>query len=108
MMKNNSGILPTEYNVIVRPVDVETKTKGGLIIPDEKADRDGFSRTEGTLVAVSPLAFNYDAWPDGTQPPQVGDVVVFSKYQATSITGRDGADYWLMKDKSIAGVIADE
>jgi co-chaperonin GroES (HSP10) len=60
---------------------------------------------EGTLVAVSPLAFNYDDWPEGAQKPRVGDRVLFSKYNATEILGADGRKYWIMKDRSIAAVM---
>lgn len=102
---NMSGINPTEYNVLVRPKDVEARTKGGIILADETVEKEQFGRMEGTLVAVSPLAFNYDEFPAGTAPPQVGDHVLFSKYNATEITGQDGAKYWLMKDRSIIAVM---
>ena len=104
---NNSGIRPQEYNVLVKPDTVEAKTKGGIIIPESKLERDEFARTEGTLIAVSPMAFAFEEWPADAADlkPKVGDRVIFSRYQATEVTGRDGAKYWLMKDKSIAGVI---
>lgn len=102
---NGSGITPTEYNVLVLPKEVETKTKGGIILADETLEKEKFGRMEGQLVAASPLAFNYDEWPDGAEPPKVGDRVMFSKYNATEITGRDGKSYWLMKDRSIVGVM---
>lgn len=104
---NTSGIRPSEFNVLVKPDDVEAKTKGGIILPPTKIEKDEFARTEGTLIAISPLAFTFEVWPEGTedQKPKVGDRVVFSRYQATEVTGKDGAKYWLMKDKAIAGVI---
>ncbi len=107
-MMNKSGIEPMADNVVVAPKTVETKTAGGLIIPDDTKEREQFAQTEGTLIAVSPGAFgyNYPEWPEGARKPAVGDRVVFSRYQATEIKGTDGADYWLMKDKSIAGVMA--
>ena len=105
---NTSGIQPQEYNVLVLPTAVETKTKGGIILADETIEKEQFGRMEGTLVAVSPLAFSFADWPDVSMQPQVGQKVLFSKYQATEITGRDGAKYWIMKDKSIAGVMTDD
>jgi len=104
---NTSGIRPQEYNVLVKPDDVEATTKGGLIIPATKIEKDEFARTEGKLVATSPMAFSFEDWPTDAadQKPQIGDRVIFSRYQATEVTGRDGAKYWLMKDKAIAGVI---
>jgi len=107
---NQSGIRPMEYNVIVKPDEVEATTKGGLIIPPSKIEKDEFARTEGTLVAASPMAFVHGDWPTDADhlKPRVGDRVVFSRYQATEVTGRDGAKYWLMKDRAIAGVMIDD
>jgi len=102
---NNSGILPMEYNVLVKPTDVEKSTKGGVILPDSTVEKEQFGRMEGTLVAVSPMAFKFSDWPEGARGPQVGDTVVFSRYQATELQGRDGGKYWLMKDQSIAGIM---
>ena len=104
---NTSGIRPVEYNVLVKPDVVEEKTAGGLYIPDDKRERDQFGQIMGELIAVSPAAFtyNYEGWPVGEFVPQVGNRVVFSKYQATEIKGADGETYWLMKDKSIIGVM---
>ena len=96
---NQSGIRPMEYNVLVSPKEVET------ILADETLEKEQFGRMEGTLVAVSPVAFDFAEWPEGEERPKPGDHVIFSKYNATEITGRDGAKYWLMKDRSIAGVM---
>lgn len=106
---NGSGIRPMEYNVLVLPKEVEEKTKGGVFLPEQAKEKEEFGRMEGLLVAVSPMAFSFDEWPPDQegQKPQVGDRVMFSKYQATEITGKDGKKYWLMKDRSIAGVMSD-
>ena len=105
---NTSGIRPSEFNVLVKPRDVETKTKGGLLLADSTVEKEQFGRMEGILIAVSPLAFSYAEWPDDSEMPKVGDTVLFSRYQATEITGRDAGKYWLMKDKSIAGVMEND
>jgi co-chaperonin GroES (HSP10) len=102
---NTSGIRPMEYNVLVKPTPVETKTKGGLLLAESTVEKEEFGRMDGVLVAVSPMAFTFEDWPEGARGPQVGDRVVFSRYQATELTGADGAKYWMMKDRSIAGVM---
>lgn len=104
---NTSGIQPMEYKVLVKPKAVEERTAGGLYIPDTTREKDEFGRTEGTMVAVSPLAFSFAEWPEGARKPKVGDRVFFSRYQATEIKGNDGETYWLMQDQSIAGVFDD-
>ena len=105
MTINTSGIQPMEYNVLVKPADVEAQTKGGLLLPEKVIEKDEFARMEGVLVAASPMAFRFDDWPEGARLPQIGDTVMFSRYSGSEVTGRDGAKYWLMKDKSIAAVM---
>jgi chaperonin GroES len=103
-MTNESGIFPTEYKVLVSPVVVEEKSKGGIILPDEKKERDQFAQMEGVLVALSPLAFTYDDWKEA-KPPKVGDRVLFAKYAGTVVKGKDGKDYRLANDKDVAAVL---
>jgi chaperonin GroES len=104
-MMNTSGIRPMEFNVLVKPIEVDRTTKGGLILADSTVEKEEFGRMEGTLVGVSPMAFSFAEWPDDAPKPKVGDRVLFSRYQATELTGRDGGKYWMMKDKSIMGVM---
>ena len=49
---------PMEFNVVVELDPVEEKTKGGIILPTEKVERDKLAFEEGTLVAASPFAFS--------------------------------------------------
>ena len=98
---------PLEYFVVVEPIEVEHQTKGGLILPEESADREGVARREGKLVAMSPAAFQaIEGWPDDAPTPQIGDRVLFPKYQAEEWRNdADGKDYWIMRDRVIIGVI---
>jgi len=104
-MTNPSGILPTEYKVLIAPKAIDEKTKGGIIIPDQTKERDQFAQMEGELIAVSPLAFTYDDW-KGHLPPKPGDRVLFAKYAGANVKGRDGKDYRLCNDKDVAAVLA--
>ncbi len=104
-MKNESGIFPTEYRVLVRPVEVTEKTKGGIIIPDETKERDQYAQMEGVLVAVSPLAFTYDDW-KGAQPPKPGDRILYAKYAGALVTGKDGKKYRICNDKDLTAVLS--
>lgn len=106
-MKNTSQINPTEYKVLIAPIVVDEKTKGGIILPDEHKDREQFAQMQGTLIAVSPLAFTYadaEAW-GKAQKPKPGDKVMFAKFAGAAIKGMDGKDYRLVNDKDIAAVI---
>ena len=107
-MTNPSGIKPTEYKVLVQPIKVDEKTKGGIILPDETKERDQFAQMQGTLVAVSPLAFTYaDAkdWGEANKP-KPGDKVMFARYAGAAVKGMDGADYRIINDKDVSAVLA--
>lgn len=103
-MPNESGLQPVEYNVVVRMDPVEEKTASGLFIPQTKQDRDKLSADEGTLVAVSPLAFSYAEWPEDVQPPKVGDRILMAQFDGR-VWERGGVTYRLIKDKSVIAVI---
>lgn len=105
-MKNESGILPTEFKVLVRAKAVDEKTAGGIIIPDQTKERDQHAQVEGVLVAVSPLAFTYADWPEGADRPKPGDRVLFAKYAGTNVRGKDGVDYRIVNDKDLSALLA--
>lgn len=102
-MQNESGLSPLEFNVVVRMDPVETKTAGGLYLPETKKDRDEMSADEGTLVAISPHAFTYAEWGDNPMP-SVGDRVLFAQFDGR-LWERAGVKYRLIKDKSLIAVI---
>lgn len=103
-VKNPSGIMPTEYKVLIAPKLTQEKSKGGIILPDVTKERDQYAQMEGVIVAASPLAFSYDNWKDGN-PPKVGDSVLFARYSGAVVTGRDGKEYRITNDKDIAAVL---
>lgn len=103
-MPNESGLSPVEYNVVVRMDVVEDKTASGLYIPQTKVDRDELSADEGTIVAVSPHAFSYAEWPEGAEPPKVGDRILMAQFDGR-IWRRGVNTYRLIKDKSVIAVV---
>ena len=100
------GFDPVEYNVVIAPEQVETVTKGGILLPDQTKEMDEIAQVRGLLVAASPLAFNFDQWPeDAPRKPRPGDHVVYAKYAGTLLKGDDGREYRVCKDKDIVAVI---
>lgn len=102
---NPSGIRPIEYNVLIKQDKIEEKTKGGLHLPGETQDREKHAQTRGVLVAVSPMAFSFDEWPEGEPKPQVGQRVFFARHAGTFVEGEDGEEYRVVKDKDVVGVM---
>jgi co-chaperonin GroES (HSP10) len=89
----------------------EEKTAGGIILPTTAKDRDELAAEEGTLIAVSPLAFNYvDEWPEGTKP-EVGQRVMFKRYDGLlrkrKVNGVERS-FRLLVDKSIVAIVEPE
>lgn len=103
-MRNESGLNPVEFNVVVRMDPVEVKTAGGIILPATKTEREELAADEGTLIAVSPHAFSYADWPEGARMPQVGDRILFAIYEGR-LWERGGVKYRLIKDKAVIAVI---
>lgn len=94
-----------EYNVLVDPDPVHEKTKGGLYIADETREKHKHGQMFGTLVALSPMAFAFDDWPDGVEKPKEGDRVMFAKHAGT-FADLDGHEYRVIKDRDIVAVLA--
>ena len=104
-MTKHKGInlTPIEYNVIVKPDPVEEKTAGGIILTDKAVEQEQSGATRGVLVAMSPLAFNYEKAYATEKPVKVGDRVAYSRYAGAEIEGEDGEKYRVIKDKDIIG-----
>jgi chaperonin GroES len=93
------GIRPLQDRVIVKRLDEEQKTKGGIIIPDTAKEKP----IEGKVVAVG----NGKVLEDGKVRPldiKKGDTVLFSKYGGTEIK-IDGVEHLIMREEDILGVI---
>lgn len=97
------GLIMVEFRVMVQ-IDEAPKKIGSVILPDEYSDRKQFSSIEGTLVAVSPLAFSYERWPEDARQPQIGDRVIFPKYTGLDYEAKDGKKYKIIEDKEIYAI----
>ena len=100
MNDNPSGIQPLEFNVLIRPRAPEKKTAGGLLIPDDVADRNYHASERGEVIALSVEAFK-----EIGGRPEVGQTVAIVRYSGTKITGRDGEEYRIVKDKDVLAIV---
>lgn len=104
---NRSGITPTEFNVLILPSPTEEKFAGTSILkPVSEQEKDKYATTDGVLVAMSRLAFNYvtdEEWAD--DKPKPGMKVVYAKYAGSRRKGKDGMEYVLIKDRDIVATI---
>lgn len=91
---------PLHDRVMVRRVEPETKTKGGIIIPDSATEKP----MEGEVIAVGSGGRD-DSGKVVPLDVKAGDRVLFSKWSGTEIT-MDGEEFLVMKESDIMGVIA--
>lgn len=104
-MTNPSGIEPTEFKVLIRPKPVEEKI-GSIILPETTRESEKYAATEGSIVALSHLAFTYataEEW-DGRKP-RPGQKVLHAKYAGIRVKGKDGQEYLLVNDKDVCAII---
>jgi chaperonin GroES len=90
---------PLHDRVVVRRIDAEQKTQGGIIIPDTAQEKP----QEGEVVSAGPGALNER----GERVPmelKAGDRVLFGKWSGTEVK-IDGQDLLIMKESDIMGVV---
>ena len=92
-------IKPLHDRVIVKRIEDEEKTKGGIIIPDSAKEKPA----EGRIVAVG----NGKVLEDGSRQPlevKKGDKVLFGKYAGTEIK-IDGEEHLIMREDDIIAIV---
>jgi chaperonin GroES len=90
---------PLHDRVVVRRIDAEEKTKGGIIIPDTAKEKP----QEGEIIAAGPGARDES----GKIVPldvKAGDRVLFGKWSGTEVR-IDGEDLLIMKESDIMGIV---
>ena len=99
MSTNSPNIRPLSDRIVVSAKEIETKTAGGIFIPDT-ADKDKPMR--GTVLAIG-----NGKYIDGKMVPlqvKVGDEVLFGKYAGTTIKLNE-KDLLVMREEDVMGVI---
>ena len=90
---------PLGDRVLVKRVEEEQKTKGGIIIPDTAKEKP----QEGEVVAVGPGARN-DEGEQVALDVKAGDRILFGKWSGTEVK-LDGEELLIMKESDILGVL---
>ena len=93
-------IKPLGDRVLLKVLEAEAKTKGGIIIPDVAKEKP----QEGEVVAVGKGKISES----GSLTPlevKVGDKVLFAKYGGTEVTTKAGEEYLIVKEEDILAII---
>jgi chaperonin GroES len=94
-------ITPLGDRVLVKPLEAESKTKGGIILPDTAKEKP----QEGKVVAVG----KGKVMDDGKVSPlevKVGDKVLYGKYSGTEIKF-NGDDHLIVREEDILAILKD-
>ena len=93
------NVRPIADRIIVRRVEADQKTKGGIVLPDTAKEKP----KEGKVVAVGPgkILDNGETSPMSLKE---GDKVIFSSYAGTEVK-IEGEDYLIMKEDDVLAVL---
>ena len=90
---------PLHDRIVVKRIDAEEKTAGGIIIPDSAQEKP----SQGEVIAVGPGGRD-EAGKLTPLDVKVGEIVLFGKWSGTEVK-IDGQDLLIMKDSDVRGVI---
>ena len=88
------NIKPLADRVLVEPLEAETKTASGIIIPDTAKEKP----QKGSIVAVGP------GTKENPVTVKVGDSVLYGKYSGTELK-LDGKDYLIIRESDILAIV---
>jgi len=93
-------IKPLGDRVVIKPLEAESKTKGGILLPDTAKEKP----QEGKVVAVGKGKVLENG---SVQAPEVkvGDKVLYGKYSGNEITTKEGEELLIMREEDILAII---
>ncbi|MEI6153579.1 MAG: co-chaperone GroES [Deltaproteobacteria bacterium] len=94
-------IKPLQDRILIKRIEEEEKTKGGIIIPDAAKEKP----QEGKVVAVG----DGKMLDSGVKAPltvKVGDKILFGKYSGTEVKV-DGEEHLIMREDDVLGIVED-
>ena len=94
------NIQPLGDRVVIKPLEAEERTKGGIVLPDTAKEKP----QEGKVVAVGKGKV-LDSGSVQAPEVKVGDKVLYGKYSGSEVTTKDGEELLIMKEEDILAII---
>ena len=94
------NIQPLGDRVVVKPLEAESKTKGGIVLPDSVKEKP----QEGKVVAVGKGKV-LDNGTVHSPEVKVGDKVLYGKYSGNEITTKEGEELLIMREEDILAIM---
>lgn len=95
------------WTLLVRPVAIRRRTKGGILLPDQVKDDIAYLTTVGRVLAMGPLAYDKpDMYVNGVRKPwcRVGDYVSYGKFSGKRVAYK-GVKLLLLNDDHVLMVV---
>jgi len=94
------NIQPLGDRIVIKPLEAESKTKGGIVLPDTAKEKP----QEGKVMAVGKGKVLDNG---SVQSPEVkvGDKVLYGKYSGTEITTKEGEELLIMREEDILAIV---
>ena len=94
------NIQPLADRIVVKPLDAQEKTKGGIVLPDTAKEKP----QEGEVVAVG-KGRRLDDGKVQTLEVKVGNRILYGKFSGTEITTKDGKEYLIMREEDVLAIV---
>ncbi len=93
-------IQPLGDRIVIKPLEAETKTKGGILLPETAKEKP----QQGEVIAVGKGRV-LDNGTVAAPEVKVGDKVLYGKYSGNEITTKDGDELLIMREEDILAII---
>ena len=93
-------IKPLGDRVVIKPLEAESKTKGGIVLPDTAKEKP----QEGKVMAIG-KGKTMDNGTVVSLEVKVGDKVLYGKYSGNEITTADGDELLIMREEDILAIV---
>ena len=100
MPKAKNNIQPLSDNILIRPLEAEEKTSGGIILPDTAKEKPQM----GVVMATGPGAWNEDGDKRIEMEVKVGDKVMYKKWGGNEIKV-EGEEWTIVEQKDILAIV---
>lgn len=94
------NIQPLGDRVVIKPLEAENKTKGGIVLPDTAKEKP----QEGKVVAVGKGKVLENGTVQALEV-KVGDKVLYAKYSGNEITTKEGEELLIVREEDILAII---
>lgn len=92
---------PLGDRVVVKPLEEEERTKGGIVLPDTAKEKP----QHGEVIAVGPGEWNEEGDKRRPVDVKVGDRVLYAKYAGTEVKNDDGTDLLVLRSSDILTIV---